>query len=79
MDTPDLEEYEAVQALANLVEADLMEKLLTEANIPFFIREWHDVNDDGIWVEQNGWGWVLGRKVDEERIRTMYRERIAGN
>lgn len=77
MNTPDKEEYEAVQTLANLVEANLMEQLLTEEEIPFFIREWHDVNDEGIWIDEKGWGWILGRKADEEKIRTLYRERIA--
>ncbi len=76
MKKTDNEEYEAVQVLQNLVEANLMEQLLNEEDIPFFIREWHDVNTEGSWIEKEGWGWILGRKIDEERIRTLYSERI---
>jgi len=74
----DQEQYESILVLNNMVEADLMERLLNEAGLPFFIREWHDVNYDGIWVEQKGWGWVMGRTADEEAIRAIYRDRIAG-
>jgi len=76
MERSDNGEYETVQVLGNMIEANLMEKLLDEEDISYFIREWHDVNYDGIWVEQKGWGWILGRREDEERIRSIYRERI---
>ena len=75
----DREEYEAVQILKSIVEADLMGKLLTDEGIPFYVREWHDVNNDGIWMEQKGWGWILGRKADEEKIHAVYRDRIVGS
>jgi hypothetical protein len=77
MSNRDTEEYENVLVLHNLVEADLMEKLLKEEDIPFYVRPWHDVNFDGIYAEQKGYGWLMGRKADEEKIKAIYRDRIS--
>ena len=76
MSEADREEYENVLILRNVVEADLMARLLEEAGITFFIRDWHDVNYDGVFVNQKGYGWLMGRKADEERIRSIYADRI---
>jgi hypothetical protein len=73
----DNEEYENILVLANLVEADLMEKVLTEEGIPFYIRPWHDINFDGIFAEQKGYGWLMGRRADEELVRRVYTDRIS--
>lgn len=76
MNEPDREEFENVLILADIVEADLMEKLLTEEGLSFYIRPWRDVNFDGMFVEQKGFGWLMGRTADEEKIRRIYSERI---
>ena len=76
MNAEDRDEYENILLLDNIVEANLLESLLQEAGIPFYIRPWQDASFDGIWTEQKGWGWVLGRKEDEAAILTIYRERV---
>ena len=77
MSNSDTEEYENVLVLRNLVEADLMEKILKEMDIPFYVRPWHDVNFDGIFAEQKGYGWLMGRKADEDTIKAIYHDRIS--
>jgi len=72
----DKAEFENILVLVDIVEADLMEKLLTEEGLPFYIRPWRDVSFDGMFVEQKGFGWLMGMTADEEKIRTIYAERI---
>ena len=76
MEENDREEYENVLVLENIVEANLMESLLNDEGISFYIREWKDVNFDGVWTEQKGYGWLMGRKADENRIRKIYTDRV---
>ena len=76
MSDSDKEDFENILVLADIIEADLMEKLLTDAGLSFYIRPWRDVNFDGIFVEQKGFGWLMGRTADEEIIRTIYSDRI---
>ena len=73
----DKEEFENILVLGDIVEADLMEKLLTEEGLSFYIRPWRDVSFEGMFDEQKGFGWLMGRKADEEKIRKIYNDRIA--
>ncbi len=77
MNESDREEYENILILRNVVEANLMEQLLKEENLTFYIRPWHDVNYDGVFVNQKGYGWLMGRTEDEGKIRSIYEDRIA--
>ncbi len=72
MSESDKEGYENILVLADIVEADLMEKLLTEEGLSFYIRPWRDVNFDGMFVEQKGFGWLMGRIADEKQIQTIF-------
>ena len=76
MSDSDKEEYENILVLTDIIEADLMEKFLTEEGLSFYIRPWRDVNFDGMFVEQKGFGWLMGRTTDEEKIRTIYKDLI---
>ncbi|RKX71638.1 MAG: hypothetical protein DRP60_14805 [Spirochaetes bacterium] len=76
MNKTDNEQFENILVLTDIVEADLMEKLLSEEDLPFYIRPWRDVNFDGIFAEQKGFGWLMGRIADEKQIRTIFDERI---
>ena len=72
----DNEEFENILILTDIIESDLMEKLLNDEGLSFYIRPWRDVNFDGMFVEQKGFGWLMGRKADEEKIRKIYSDRI---
>lgn len=76
MNDSDNVEYENILILADVVEADLMDKLLKDEGLSYYIRPWRDINFDGMFVEQKGFGWLMGRRADEERIRSIYTDRI---
>ena len=51
-----MSETEKIVTLDNLIQAKLLEEILTEKNIPFIIRSYHDSAYDGLWQMQSGWG-----------------------
>lgn len=75
---PDKEDYENILVLADIVEADLMEQLLKDEEIPFYVRPWRDINFDGVFEMQKGFGWLIGRSADKERINTIYTDNFPG-
>ena len=78
MDAKENTEYEQIIVLANLIEANLMEALLKDSGLPFYLREWTDVNYGEIFSEQKGWGWVMGRSEDKDAIQTLYNQGVRG-
>lgn len=64
---------EKVIDLKDISEATLLESLLKEEEIPFYIRDWHDPSFDGIWQEQKGWGCLLAPVEYHDRIREIYK------
>ena len=47
-----------IATLDNIVEAQLLESVLTERAIPYIIRSFHDPAYDGLFQLQQGWGCV---------------------
>jgi len=45
-----------IAILDNIIEAQLVESILNEQNIPHFIRSFHDTAYDGLFQVQMGWG-----------------------
>ncbi len=76
MNRTDKEDFENILILRNLVEADLMRSLLEEEGLTFFIRDWNDVSYSGVFVDQKGYGWLVGRKEDKEEILSIYEDCI---
>jgi len=72
----DKDEFENILVLNDIVEADLMENLLSEEGFTFYVRPWRDVSFSGICTERKGFGWLMGRKEDDEKIRQIYNDRI---
>ena len=60
--------------LENSVEANLLDALLMEENIPHYIRSYGDLAYDGIYQLQKGWGCVEAPEEYRERIRTVLEE-----
>ena len=50
--------YEKIVVLDNEIEAQLMDSILTERNIPHRMRSYHDSAYDGIFQAQKGWGHI---------------------
>jgi hypothetical protein len=51
-------DYVPVAKLENIFEAQLVESVLKEENVPFRIRSFHDTAYDGLFQTQKGWGEV---------------------
>ena len=49
-------EFARIALLENMIEAQLMESILTERDIPHRIRSFHDTAYDGLFQIQKGWG-----------------------
>jgi hypothetical protein len=71
-----MEKLERILVLNNEFEARLLEEMLTEKNIPFIIRSYHDSAYDGLWQAQSGWGHIEAPVNYKEEILKMYAEMI---
>lgn len=60
--------YQKIAVLENQVEAQLLETILTERDIPHMIRSYYDSAYDGIFQMQKGWGAVIARDADKGEI-----------
>jgi hypothetical protein len=65
-----MEDYIKVTILENEIEAQLLDSILTERNIPHIMRSYHDTAYDGLYQAQKGWGYVGAPK--------RYRKEIMG-
>ena len=53
-----MEDYTKVTVLENEIEAQLLDSVLTERDIPHRMRSYHDTAYDGLFQTQKGWGVV---------------------
>jgi hypothetical protein len=60
--------------LYNPIEANLLDGLLNERNIPHMIRSYHDSAYDGLWQIQSGWGQLDAPKEFKDEILKIYNE-----
>ena len=51
-----MEDFIKVVTLENNHEADLMDEILNEKNIPHHIESYYDTAFDGLYQTQKGWG-----------------------
>lgn len=62
MDDPAVE-FTRIALLESMVEAQLMDSILTERQIPHRIRSFHDTAYDGLFQVQKGWGELRAPKA----------------
>ena len=60
--------------LNNEVEANLIDGLLNEREIPHLIRSYHDSAMDGLWQSQSGWGHLEAPEEFREEILKIFGE-----
>lgn len=60
--------------LNNEVEANLIDGLLKERDIPHLIRSYHDSAMDGLWQSQSGWGHLEAPEEFREEILKIFGE-----
>ena len=53
-----MENYKKAATLDNHFEAQLLESILRERDIPHLMRSYHDTAFDGLFQTQKGWGYV---------------------
>jgi hypothetical protein len=63
------ERFVKIATLENLMEAQILEDVLGERNIPFRIRSFHDTAYDGLFQLQKGWGEVYAPAGHEMEIK----------
>jgi hypothetical protein len=72
------ERFGKIQVLRNEIEAHLMEQALTEQDIPFRLRSYHDSAYDGLYQAQKGWGHIEAPESCKKEILAIYEELIKG-
>jgi len=60
--------------LNNEIEANLIDGLLKERNIPHMIRSYHDSAYDGLWQFHAGWGQLDAPGEFKDEILKIYNE-----
>ncbi len=63
-----MEAFIKIAALENTLEAQLIESILKEKNIPHRIRSFHDTAYDGLFQVQKGWGELFAPLDMKEEI-----------
>ena len=66
-----MENYKKIAVLENEIEAQLLESILIERNVPHIMRSYHDAAYDGIFQFQKGWGVVSAPVKYEEEIKEI--------
>ena len=69
-----MDKTEKIVVLNNQIEANLLDQILTERNIPHIIRSYHDSAYDGLWQTQSSWGYVVAPPEFKEEILKIYSE-----
>ena len=67
-DLTSMENYTKIAILENNIEAQLLDSILTERNIPHLMRSYHDTAYDGLYQAQKGWGFVGAPKPYRKEI-----------
>ncbi len=63
-----------ILVLENEIEANLLDGLLKEREIPHVIRSYHDSAYDGLWQYHSGWGQLDAPEEYRDEILMIYRE-----
>ena len=73
------EEFKTILILENEIEAQLLDSILTERNIPHLITTYHDSVYDGIYQSQKGWGHLDAPEEQQAEIMEIYTNLSADN
>ncbi|RJQ64991.1 MAG: hypothetical protein C4530_01385 [Desulfobacteraceae bacterium] len=63
-----MEKFIKIADLENLIEAQFVESVLKEREIPHRIRSFHDTAYDGLFQFQRGWGEIYAPIDEREEI-----------
>ncbi len=57
-----------IAVLDNIIEAQIVDSILNQHDIPHHIRSYHDTAYDGLFQFQKGWGEILAPQEFKEEI-----------
>ncbi|MBN2124298.1 MAG: hypothetical protein JW821_08390 [Deltaproteobacteria bacterium] len=66
-----MEDYQKAAVLENEIEAQLLDSVLTERQIPHIMRSYHDTAYNGLFQTQKGWGHVSAPAIFVSEIREI--------
>lgn len=66
-----MEDYKKVAILEDEFEAQLLESILIERNIPHLLRSYHDTAFDGLFQTQKGWGYISAPQEYLDEIKEI--------
>jgi hypothetical protein len=69
-----MKKFEKILVFNNQIEAQLLGEILTDKNIPYLIRSYHDSAYDGLWQIQSGWGHIEASSEHKQEILEIYKE-----
>ncbi len=69
-----MEEFKKILVLENEIEAQLMDSVLNERDIPHSLKSYHDTAYDGIYQVQKGWGHLEAPERYREEIINIYQD-----
>jgi len=69
-----MEEFKKIIVLNNAFEAQLLDSILNERQIPHRLRSYYDSAYDGIFQTQKGWGRLDAPLEYKEEIEAIYRD-----
>lgn len=69
-----MEEYIKAATLENQIEAQLLDSVLNERDIPHRMRSYHDTAYDGLYQAVKGWGYVSVPKAWQEEVTAILAE-----
>lgn len=69
-----MEQFKKILILENEIEAQLLDSVLTERDIPHRIQSYLDSAYDGIYQIQKGWGAVMAPEDFKEVIISIYKD-----
>jgi len=67
-----MDEFKKIVVLDKEIEAQLMDSILTERNIPHRMKSYHDSAYDGIFQAQKGWGHIEAPLRYQEEIIAIH-------
>ncbi|HPO11979.1 MAG TPA: hypothetical protein PLI09_00925 [Candidatus Hydrogenedentes bacterium] len=67
-------DVQPIASIENEVEANVLEALLTEENIPHIIQSNYNSAYDGVFQKVEGWGWIQAPPEHAARIHALITE-----
>jgi hypothetical protein len=63
--------FRKIAVMDDVVQAQMMELMLKERNIPHAMHSYHDSAYDGLFQEQKGWGYIEASEEHEPEILSL--------